>query len=85
MVWGEAVSGPVGVAVMTGRVARMGLVYLIQFTAMLSLNLAVFNILPIPVLDGGRLLFVVIPNSAAKKFLKNWKAYFIQWDLLYLC
>lgn len=64
---GEAVSGPVGVAVMTGRVARMGLVYLIQFTAMLSLNLAVFNILPIPALDGGRLLFVVLSKLRRKE------------------
>jgi regulator of sigma E protease len=57
---GGAVSGPVGVAVMTGQVARMGFVYLLQFTALLSLNLAVLNVLPIPALDGGRLLFVVI-------------------------
>lgn len=57
---GAEVSGPVGVAKMTGQVARMGIIYLIQFTAMLSLNLAVLNILPIPALDGGRLLFVII-------------------------
>ncbi len=64
---GEAVSGPVGVAVMTGRVARMGLIYLIQFMAMLSLNLAVFNILPFPALDGGRLLFVLISKLRRKE------------------
>ncbi len=58
--FGGAVSGPVGVAVMTGEVARMGFGYLIQFTALLSLNLAVLNILPIPALDGGRLLFIII-------------------------
>lgn len=57
---GNAVSGPVGVAVMTGEAARMGFVYLLKFTALLSLNLAVLNILPIPALDGGRLLFVII-------------------------
>jgi regulator of sigma E protease len=45
---------------MTGQVARLGFMYLMQFTAMLSLNLAVLNILPIPALDGGRLLFVII-------------------------
>jgi regulator of sigma E protease len=45
---------------MTGQVARMGFVYLLQFMALLSLNLAVLNILPIPALDGGRLLFVII-------------------------
>ncbi len=57
---GDAVSGPVGVAVMTGQVARMGITYLIQFTALLSLNLAVLNVLPIPALDGGRLLFILL-------------------------
>ncbi|MFA6423841.1 MAG: RIP metalloprotease RseP [Candidatus Magasanikbacteria bacterium] len=62
----EAVSGPVGVAVMTGQVARLGLIYLIQFTAMLSLNLAIFNILPIPALDGGRLLFLAIAKIRRK-------------------
>ena len=54
----EAVTGPVGIAVLTGQVARLGLAYLVQFTAMLSLNLALINILPIPALDGGRVLFV---------------------------
>lgn len=55
---GAAVAGPVGIAVMTGQMARLGLAYLLQFTAMLSLNLAIINILPIPALDGGRVLFV---------------------------
>lgn len=60
---GEAVSGPVGVAVLTGQIARMGIIYLIQFTALLSLNLAVLNILPIPALDGGRLFFVLLAKT----------------------
>jgi regulator of sigma E protease len=53
-------SGPVGIAVLTGRVAKLGFVYLLQFAALLSVNLAVINILPIPALDGGRLLFIII-------------------------
>ncbi len=53
-------SGPVGIAVMTGEVAAMGLVYLMQFTAILSINLAIINILPFPALDGGRILFLAI-------------------------
>jgi len=53
-------SGPVGIAVITGEVAQMGMQYLLQFTALLSLNLAVINILPLPALDGGRVLFLVI-------------------------
>lgn len=56
----DAVSGPVGIAVMTGQAARLGVLYLMQFVAVLSLNLAVVNILPIPALDGGRLLFLGI-------------------------
>ena len=54
---GGALAGPVGIAVMTGQVARLGFAYLLQFTAMLSLNLAIINILPIPALDGGRIVF----------------------------
>jgi regulator of sigma E protease len=53
-------SGPVGIAILTSEVAAMGIRYLIQFTALLSLNLAVINILPFPALDGGRVLFLVI-------------------------
>lgn len=54
------VAGPVGIAVITGQVARMGIAYIMQFTAVLSLNLAIINALPIPALDGGRLLFLLI-------------------------
>lgn len=57
---GVDVAGPVGIASMTGQFARMGFVYLLQFTALLSVNLAVINFLPIPALDGGRILFLII-------------------------
>ncbi len=53
-------SGPVGIAVITGQIAAMGFVYLLQFTALLSINLAVINVLPFPALDGGRILFLII-------------------------
>lgn len=53
-------SGPVGIATLTGQVARMGFVYLLQFTALLSINLAVINFFPFPALDGGRILFLII-------------------------
>lgn len=64
---GAAVSGPIGIAVMTGQVAKLGIHYLLNFTAVLSLNLAILNILPIPALDGGRLIFLII----GKAFKKN--------------
>ena len=54
------VSGPVGIAVMVGQSARLGISYLINVTAMISLSLAAINILPIPALDGGRILFILI-------------------------
>lgn len=53
-------SGPVGVVVMTGQAVRLGFAYLIQFTALLSITLAVVNFFPLPALDGGRALFVII-------------------------
>ena len=60
------VSGPVGVAVMTGRVVGLGWSYILQFMAILSINLAVLNFLPFPALDGGRFLFLVIEKIRRK-------------------
>lgn len=57
---GAGVAGPVGIAVVVGQSAELGLSYLLNVTAMISLSLAVINILPIPALDGGRALFVII-------------------------
>lgn len=54
------VAGPVGIVSLVGDASALGFAYLITFTAMISLNLAVINILPFPALDGGRLLFVII-------------------------
>lgn len=54
------VSGPVGIAMLTRDVLDLGWVYLIQFTAILSINLGIINALPIPALDGGRILFILI-------------------------
>lgn len=61
------VSGPVGIAVMTGEAAHLGLPYLIQFAALLSINLAVINVLPFPALDGGRILFLLIEKIRRRK------------------
>ena len=54
------VSGPVGIATLTGQAARIGINYLMQFTAMISINLAVLNIIPFPALDGGRALLILL-------------------------
>jgi regulator of sigma E protease len=60
------VAGPVGIASIVGDSARLGIAYLINVTAMISLSLAVMNILPIPALDGGRILFVIIEKIIRK-------------------
>lgn len=64
---GVDLSGPVGIAVLTGEVAALGLVYLIHFTALLSINLAVINVFPFPALDGGRILFLIIEKLRGGK------------------
>jgi len=61
------VSGPVGIAILTGTIARRGTWALLHFTAILSINLAVINFLPIPALDGGRALFVIIEGLRGKQ------------------
>ena len=53
-------TGPVGIAQMTGEVAKAGLSPLLEFTALISLNLALINLFPFPGLDGGRLIFVLL-------------------------
>lgn len=53
-------AGPVGIAVITGQVQKMGIIFLMQFMALISINLAIINALPFPALDGGRLLFLAI-------------------------
>jgi len=54
----KMVSGPVGIAQIAGQVAQEGWFVLLNFMAVLSLNLAILNILPIPVLDGGHMVFL---------------------------
>ena len=53
-------TGPVGIAQVTGEVAEAGVSPLLELTAFLSINLAIINMLPIPALDGGRFMFVFI-------------------------
>jgi len=52
------ISGPVGIVSMVGNAFDFGLVYLMSFVALISINLGVINLIPIPALDGGRLLFL---------------------------
>lgn len=53
----KTIGGPIMIAEMAGQQAREGVLNLLFFTALISINLAILNVLPIPVLDGGHLLF----------------------------
>lgn len=59
-------SGPVGVAQMTSQAAHLGIVPLLQFAALLSLNLAIINLLPIPALDGGHFIVLLVEAIRGK-------------------
>ena len=60
----DGVTGPVGIYQVTGQAVQLGFSYVIQLAAMISLNLALINLLPIPGLDGGRALFVILEAAA---------------------
>lgn len=62
----DAFVGPVGIAVYTSTVSKLGITHLLNLIAQLSISLAVVNFLPIPALDGGRALFVVIEKIRKK-------------------
>jgi len=57
---GVDIVGPVGIFTLTNQAATLGFIYLLQLTAILSINLAVINAFPFPALDGGRALFLMI-------------------------
>ncbi|MBN9361607.1 MULTISPECIES: RIP metalloprotease RseP [unclassified Devosia] len=62
----EQLGGPVKVAKVSGEVASLGVVALINLMALLSLNIGIFNLLPIPVLDGGHLLYYLAEAARGK-------------------
>lgn len=68
------VAGPVGIFALTSQAARLGLIPLINLIGVLSVNLAILNILPFPALDGGRLLFVLIEAIFGRKVIPKVEA-----------
>jgi regulator of sigma E protease len=60
------VGGPVLIAQLSGQAAQLGMLTLLSFIAFISLNLAVLNLLPIPVLDGGHIVFLLVEAVRGK-------------------
>ena len=63
----KELSGPVGIVYAVNVSAQSGIMYVVYLAALLSLNLAIINMLPLPALDGGRLLFLVIRKITGKR------------------
>lgn len=80
----EGVAGPVGIAQMTFVFVQEGFMSLIRFTALLSLSLAIINILPFPGLDGGRFFLIVIPALLRRKINPRLEAMIHLFGFLFL-
>ena len=65
------IGGPILIGQISGEVARFGLAALFEFMALLSVNLAILNMLPIPVLDGGHLVFLFFEGARGKPLSLN--------------
>lgn len=80
---GDQVSGPVGIAYVTYRIVQIDPGYLLEMTALISLSLALMNVLPLPALDGGRLAFVMLSALFRRDFYPKLERYLHQFGLLF--
>ncbi len=67
----SSVTGPVGLVGIVGEAYRFGFAYLLSFAALISVNLAIINLVPFPALDGGRLLFLLIEKIKGSRLNPN--------------
>ena len=67
------VAGPVGIYEISKNVSQQGLIAILQFMAILSVNLSILNLLPLPALDGGRLVFIAIEAVRKKRVKPEWE------------
>lgn len=70
----KLLNGPLGLAEMTYRVANIGLIDLLHLLAIISINLAIVNFLPIPVLDGGHMVLLIAEKIRGKPLNETWVA-----------
>jgi len=77
-------AGPVGIARISGEAAKRGLPTLLEFMAVISLNLGLLNLLPIPILDGGHILMLAIEGILRRDLSIAVKERFVQVGLVFL-
>ena len=71
----EGVAGPIGIVKITVDASEAGFIYVLSLMALISINLAAFNILPFPALDGGRVLFLIIEKIKGSPLPKKFEQY----------
>jgi regulator of sigma E protease len=74
-------AGPVGITKMISDYAQAGLMYLLSITALLSINLGLFNLLPFPALDGSKIVFCVIEAVRKRPIEPDTETWSIMLDL----
>ncbi|HKV46527.1 MAG TPA: RIP metalloprotease RseP [Candidatus Acidoferrales bacterium] len=77
-------AGPVGIVQMSGQAAKQGPTMLLQWTAIISINLGLLNLLPIPILDGGHVLLLLIESGMRRDLSLAFKERFVQVGLIFL-
>lgn len=80
----DSVTGPIGIFFMTQQAAEMGWFMIFHFTATLSVSLWVLNLLPIPVLDGGHILFILIEKLKGSPMKEKSRERFTQAGMIFL-
>jgi regulator of sigma E protease len=70
----SAVSGPVGVTAAIGSVAKQGIMDLLPMIALITINLGIFNLLPVPALDGGRAFFLIVEMIIRKPIPRKFES-----------
>ena len=80
----EGIAGPIGIYQLTGIVAGEGILPIMELIAILSVNLAIFNVLPIPALDGGRMFFIWLEWVRRKRISAELEAKINNWGMVFL-
>jgi regulator of sigma E protease len=80
----RSLSGPIGIAQLSGEMYRAGITELLMFVSFISLQLSIFNLLPIPILDGGVIFLLLIEGLMRRDLSLEVKERFAQVGIVFL-